>query len=240
MVAEGKQTAGGKIVNIIRNLKSLNSKERFYLFGEATGNQNLILCRSYIEKIQNILDLRIPEEYFVGLDYHLDWIYAALNVNDINDRTKEYDNTESVVEGKQEDVDLIVAYELNGRTTIILIEAKGVGSFDNKAAWTQLDSKSKRLKKIFKDCDEKNVEPHFILNSPKQPKRIVVNADWPLWMTRDSGLGERKFYWMELKLPNDLVFVNRCAKHDQCYTKWRIRPRPVHSEVFHERPDREP
>ena len=63
---------------------------------------------------------------FVGLDYHLDWLVAALTCAAEGKWRGIRRNDEDLVHGSQEDVDLLVAFQKDELAHIIMIEAKGV------------------------------------------------------------------------------------------------------------------
>jgi hypothetical protein len=68
-----------------------------------------------------------------------------------------------------------------------------------------MDSKVKRFRDFFGENGKKqnNLIVHFLLMSPREPKRI--NEGWPRWMTTD-----RKPNWMELTIPDNFMKVTRC------------------------------
>lgn len=193
-------------IDIISNLESFNRKERFYLVGQMLGNPEFRMDDKQLDKISELINIKIPRKYFAAMDYHLDWIYASLfltqNIN--NDKTFErsfIDTNKSIdlqISGTQEDVDFLLAFVDHENTThIVMIEAKGDSYFSNG----QLDSKNKRFKTIFGNENTwPNIRPHFLICSPKEPQKINIeepayfmfkNFTLP-WLELDMGDGKNK------------------------------------------------
>lgn len=61
----------------IDNLDKLNRKERFFLIGMALGNPRFKLDPLFRQKLSEEFGVVIPDNVFVAMDYHLNWIYAA-------------------------------------------------------------------------------------------------------------------------------------------------------------------
>ncbi|MBF0398710.1 MAG: hypothetical protein HQK78_18180 [Desulfobacterales bacterium] len=194
-------------MNIINNLRLLNSKERYFLFTAATDNPNLNLGQKFINEINATIGIKIPKNHFVAIDYHLDWLYAAITV-DITSDSIEHDNPYNTMQGNQEDIDLLIAFEKEDKTVIILIEAKCFGSWTNK----QINSKIDRLNLIFETKTNNIVKPYFMLMSPKESKNLkVINGK--RWFDIDG-----KPFWMKLNVPA-LKMVSRISKTNN---KWKI------------------
>ena len=83
--------------------------------------------------------------------------------------------------GNQEDIDLLVAFEADDTTHLMLIEAKAETGWTNKQTFL----KAERLQRIFgKDgARYPQVKPYFRLTSPRPPKQLESDL-WPAWMTR--------------------------------------------------------
>ena len=109
--------------------------------------------------------------------------------------------------GQQEDIDFIIAFKDKKQIThIVLIEAKGVTSWSTK----QLKSKAERLSEIFHGYKEKQMQPHFVLMSPKKSDKISGSiGEWPEWM--------KGYKHIPLKTNNsddaELLKVIRCDKN---------------------------
>ena len=196
---------------LIKNLQSLNAKERFFLIGKILGNSEFKLSAEFREDLNKEFDIKIPANVFSAMDYHLDWLYASLHITE-DDSDKIYSNEEGIIKGHQEDIDYIIVFEIDNKTHIILIEAKGVTGWSNK----QMDSKANRLKEIFGEMGDKwdNVIPHFLMMSPREQKKVNVN-EWPTWM--------HKFKWLPLPIPEKLYKITRCnqqGKSDEKGVYW--------------------
>ena len=190
----------------IEYLKSFNRKERFHLVGQLLGNSEFNLDPNLFRKILDLLELDTPTYYFSAMDYHLDWIYASLELahSDVNG-PKKRDNL--CISATQEDVDFLLAFvDDSGNTHIVMVEAKGDTSFTNK----QLQSKANRLSAIFGASSEKwpNVIPHFLICSPVQPS-LLETKNVPSFMLNESNDG---FIWFRLYMPSNQRKVTRCNK----------------------------
>ncbi len=213
--------------NLINNLKSFNRKERFYLIGQMLGNPEFRMDDKQLDKISELIGIKIPREYFAAMDYHLDWIYASLFL------TQEHggkifprnfiDNNKKVdlqISGTQEDVDFLIAFVDHENTThIVMIEAKGDSYFSNG----QLDSKNKRFKAIFGNENTwPNVRPHFLICSPKEPQKINIE-DPAYFIFKNSEL-----LLLKLDMEDGKKKVTRCNKDDKACNDgkhWKIESR---------------
>ena len=188
---------------LLEHLESFNRKERFFLVGNALGNPDFQLSTEFQAKLLEAFAIRPPNSAFVAMDYQLDWLHASLFLAlPENDDEGVHLNTETVASGNQEDIDLLVAFEADDITHLLLIEAKAETGWTNK----QTLSKAERLQRIFgKDgARYPQVKPYFGLTSPRHPKQLESEL-WPSWMTRDG-----QPIWFELKVPTGRRRVTRC------------------------------
>ena len=164
------------MTSLIGSIKDLNRKERFHLLHDALGfeNQTFTLCRSFLARLSECLDLSIPFDAYVAMDYQIGWLERAFLGEPVKQNIQ--------------DIDLLVAFEDADATHLILMEAKGDSAWDNE----QLRKKAKRLGNLF---PQQAVEPHFVLTSPRKPKRIKHDG-WPCWM-----LPQGSHVWMCLHMP---------------------------------------
>lgn len=202
------------MLDLIKTLKSFNRKERFYLVSQALGNKDFTLSDEFREQVGNKLNISIPSNAFAAMDYHLDWIYASLKY--FKESKTIYPKDENI-KATQEDVDLIIAFYNSDTYHLILIEAKGDTAWTNK----QLDSKSKRLVKIFgyNGDNWSNVNPYYLIMSPRPSKKLDISII-PKWMLCDGNLN-----WLPLEMPDYLVKVTRCEKNKKQNEKggyWKI------------------
>ncbi|QSX42149.1 hypothetical protein [Shewanella cyperi] len=191
-------------MEIIEHLKSFNRKERFHLVGQLLGNTEFNLDPNILQKILDLLHLDTPISYFSAMDYHLDWIYASLELAHVHGN-KPRSRVPSCIKATQEDVDFLLAFgDESGKTHIIMIEAKGDTSFTNK----QLQSKANRLSAIFGKDNEKwsNVVPHFLICSPIKPNRLKINNIPSFMLNKNND----NFNWFRLDMPLNQKKVTRC------------------------------
>lgn len=185
---------------LVENLKALNAKERDHLMRFAylgeTGPYDKEIKRWLSDEMTAALLTKTgfsePENarcVFAGMDYHLDWIHAALTlsclgvaVSDAFNQKKptpyscdelaicgeKDDVTLRPISGRQEDVDLAVVFTNGGETVLLFIEAKGVASVDN----CQLARKLIRLDRILESS--RALEHEFRLNC----KFVLVAPEW--------------------------------------------------------------
>lgn len=187
----------------IANLKSFNRKERFFLVGWALGNRDFRLSPAFRRELSSSLNLDVPAESFVAMDYHLDWIYASAFLAAAGDANTVHPNKDGLVTGNQEDIDLVVAHEGGDGAHLVMVEAKGVTGWTNK----QATSKAARLEAIFGQRGNRwrGIRPHFVIVSPREPRGLDCGG-WPGWMKREDG----RPYWMRMEIPEGLVRVTRC------------------------------
>ena len=165
---------------LIEHLETLNRKDRFFLVGAALGNPRFLLEENFRTSLGRMFSLDVPHDAFAAMDYHLDWIQAAIILAG-NDTDTVHSNNPTVITGTQEDVDLLVAVQEGTTTHLLLIEAKTETGWTNK----QMLSKAKRLRRVFGEDGllHPQVRPHFALMSPRPPQQLNIRK-WPIWMTR--------------------------------------------------------
>ncbi len=189
----------------IANLESFNRKERFFLVGWALGNREFRLSPAFRRELSSSLDLDVPAESFVAMDYHLDWVYASAFLAATGDTNTVHPNRDGLVTGIQEDMDLVVAFSAGDTVHLIMVEAKGVTAWTNK----QAASKARRLKAIFGQRGDTwpHIRPHFVIVSPREPEGLDCGS-WSGWMKRDDGHP----YWMRMEIPSGLLRITRCEE----------------------------
>jgi len=204
MVSEIEMRNPMDLVNI---LERLNRKERFFLFKLVIDKTSFVLSDDLLKRLQTVTSLTIPRTAFFATDYHLDWLYAALTLYKEQDMHGVFSITNVAVNNNQEDIDLIIAYKEEGYYQILLVEAKGTGSWTNK----QLESKIRKLQAIFgaklEQCPP-DVQVRFVLASPKKPKRVKV-SNWPSWVLSANG----GVSWIPLDIPPDRLQFTRCDQN---------------------------
>lgn len=170
-------------------LEAFNRKERYYLISQALGGFGL--APQFLSGLSEKAGIPIPANAQAWMDYHLDWVYAALQVWDqpMNFADKEFHRTSpdfsdpSKSEGPiyinhdQEDIDLLIAFTRDEINHLIFVEAKGETPWSNP----QMNSKVLRLRKIFEGAPS-HVRPLLVLASPKAPKFLKVPLGSPDWI----------------------------------------------------------
>ena len=196
---------GFGLLDLLELLESFNRKERFFLVRQALGNFQL--SDEFRRELGDAISVAIPRDAFAAMDYHLEWLTAALYAHECGDLNRIFDNPQQqVIKGNQQDTDLLVAFQDDERHHIVLVEAKGATGWTKK----QMRSKADRLTQIFGSDGNRysGVMPHFCLASPCPPKKLRA-SEWPRWMSKDDG----SYYWLRLNFPEDRVMVTRCDVH---------------------------
>jgi len=189
---------------MIDNLEKLNRKERFFLIGMVLGNSKFKLDPMFRQRLSTKFNVVIPDTAFVAMDYHLNWIFAAAALTFSSPESgRIYENASGTIDGTQEDVDLLVAFEdASGLSHLIMLEAKGVTAFSN----SQFEHKINRFKSIFGETGDRwaEIKPYFGLVSPRKSKRLHYDL-CPAWLK----VGD-KIPWFEMSIPSDRLTVFGC------------------------------
>ncbi len=212
-------------------LPSFDIKERAWLVRNAIGSMSPLLSGQFLSRISEALTISPPlerEQVWWGIDYHLDWLAAAMHTFHVSSMFSESasmwpETNEGMIAGTVEDVDLIVA----DTDRVILIEAKAFGEWD----LNQLRSKLNKLDRLVGRCRRHIVDleqhrgrdqwtdwalarsgpntildPQFMYNydiflmliSPNRPPTRSECLDWPSWALKE-GLP----YWMPMETSHD-------------------------------------
>ncbi len=207
------------VYRLLDFLDRLNRKERFFLIGQALGNPTFSPDAAFLADLAKAVtaDFPEPDQIHCFMDYHLDWLYAALILS-TSDGNGPFESPAFPpakpsdppwnVNANQEDIDMLLAFEQAATTHLVMVEAKAA------TGWTvkQIASKSRRLRRIFGEdgCAFENVQPHFVLMSPSRSKaldkKLAAYPDRPpAWM-----LSQGKLSWAELRMPKDRLLIIRC------------------------------
>jgi hypothetical protein len=203
------------MVSLADALERFNRKERNLLMRHILGHGvRPELHPDFCPAIGKILNLYVPVSAWWGTDYHISWIAGALALccrdkgvfgpwpnppRDISRQPKQ----RKIAEGNQEDVDLLIAFDAN----LIIIEAKGYGSWDDE----QLRSKLARLQLVREFYNEKleckhNIHFYLLLISPNPPgSRDVI---WPCWSKKSPD--EVHIPLIQPLRREDVLEVGRC------------------------------
>jgi hypothetical protein len=204
---------------LIETSRSFNRKERFYLVGKALGNENFQLSKAFRDQLGSAIGVSVPSSAFCAMDYHLDWLYAALYLQSHDSQSTIVEDSSGNITGNQQICVFLVSFERNTITHLVLLEAKGATSWSNE----QMRCKTERLRGIFVEDGNRfqDVKPHFLLTSPRRPKNLKEEL-WPLWMRRGDDTN-----WFELdKWPKNPVKVTLVDPPNQLSKYWKVEPVP--------------
>ncbi|WP_232629615.1 hypothetical protein [Methylobacterium sp. Leaf118] len=166
-------------------LQRFNRKERHWLVRDALGSASRHLDRDFLRRVEIAVRQRDPNfrmklDAFWATDFHIDWLVAALHVlHSKTDATAPQPNEDGQVTGSQQDIDLVLA----SGSTLILIEAKGVGSWASQGLRDKVD----RLRHLTGSILDENgrvgsIQAHFLTCSPGTAPD-TSQSEWPSWMT---------------------------------------------------------
>ena len=134
------------MTDVIEYLKKFNRKERYWLRHRTLGderNNPFTLSDNFGKELEGKLNVCIPKDAFVAMDYHFDWLNIALFLGNrpkmLNCRIR-ISEVSTKINKNQEDIDLLVTFK-DGKTHLIFIEAKA----DSPWKKGQLKSKAERL-----------------------------------------------------------------------------------------------
>jgi len=185
---------------IVELLKAFDRKERAWLVRMAL--KPAALDQGFLNRVYKELDLTAPCSSTVwwGMDYHIDWLVAALHafrngwtVDELTTQ-KSMTNDDARITHSIEDFDFIIA----DKERIILIEAKAFGDWDPK----RLEEKLSRLAKLSGDGKVPNsgsdapVQLHLILTSIDNTPDLSDIPSWifpggkPLYIKLDIDPGQ--------------------------------------------------
>lgn len=218
-------------------LWALNRKERYYLLSQALGGFSL--APQFAAELSRVARVPIPPNALAYMDYHLDWVYAALKVWDQPTsitHTEYQDSPDFAQPGKDkgpifvnhdmEDIDLLVAFRHGDLDHLIFVEAKGETAWNN----AQMESKIYRLNRIFEEAPQ-HVRPLLVLVSPGKPKLLKVPSYAEDW----AYLSPTTWKHLELTVPPGRRKLERPSKGSN---QWRVAPSPP-SEIEPNEDERE-
>jgi hypothetical protein len=183
-------------MTLVEALRKFNRKERYWLIRNALGENSEKLDPKFRESLDEALSIQVREDAWWAMDYHLDWLVGALYLFSKGEGVayeKQCNSNPRLVNGTQEDVDLIIAFD----KTLIFIEAKGDAGWDDK----QLNSKIGRLQNIADKKYFEGVETYFIFMAPKN---LLENQIEKIDPSRPDGIfAERKPRRLDLQIMDE-------------------------------------
>ena len=176
-------------------LASFNRKERYWLIRNVLGTKAEELDEGFRNRLGATLGINIPQAAWWAMDYHLNWLVGALHRychQDAVTRVQTNDAAQELVQGNQEDIDLIIAFD----RTLIFVEAKG----DTSWLSGQMSSKAVRLNALFDrfDIDACGLQVHLVLTSPK-PAPGLSQAEQKLWSPKLLGINGT-LAWIQMEM----------------------------------------
>lgn len=193
--------------SLLSLLTSFNRKERHALLDKIFENKIAYFSPKFIDALTKITGSNIPSNYNWFIDYHLDWIEAAifyylnkLDANEVQSINRDGDESypKFTLDFTQRDVDFLVYFQINSCHKFIIIEAKYDTGWDNK----QFRTKAGRLKEIYSNYvfinskikSNVSIEFYCIIMSPKHPAKLQNIEGWK---------------WLELPQKQELYTVSR-------------------------------
>ena len=170
---------------LIEDLAEANKTEVHHLVLNLLGKDKIPLSDKFKSKLNRELDINIPDFPYVGFGYRHYWLGKCLK--------------KDVVSPPGPDTDILIAFESNGVCTLVFLEVKAYGHWEN----VQMKNKADVLRDLFgENGDEvEGVNPHFCMTSPNEPEQLQTCA-WPDWMTKPckESSDPDRYYWVPLDL----------------------------------------
>ena len=245
-------TKEDKANRALKLLEDFNRKERYHLLRDAVSGEAFRLTSKFRKRLNTALSnhftdgqqaIQIPDrdDVFVAMDYHLDWIAAALILTEKGDdqkvgelktpqskkqtepfrhrlseqRENEDKRRTAVIMGNQEDTDLLIAFvdRETGLLCLILVEAKVESGWDG----AQIRSKGRRLWDIFGNAGNAFdfVRPQLVLAGPgaqNQEPRFQQLEDCPAFFFQPATIKPGDTK-VDQKCPSRLCRMNLVAHH---------------------------
>lgn len=225
-------------VTLIERLRALNAKERYWLLRQALGH-DFAPAPSFLAALARAAGLPAPDaaqqaQAFMAMDYHLNWIHAALCAEEFpstgRKRTPMPTNPCNgltgadevwAIQNNQQDVDLLLAYprEQDGIPLIqlILVEAKGVMPADTE----QQKSKLRRLQHIVSFAKRGGspfaIDVRLVLMSPDEQLPASYKRDMVLYPDLLPNAAQSH---LRLRLSE-----HEGSPEDDLRRLWKVRPR---------------
>lgn len=170
------------MTDLAQILERFNRKERHLLVRDILGHtseKGLPLSEHFRSDIGKTLNLTVSAGAWWATDYHLDWLAGALTLYALGSQANlqtTYPNPKKpvtgrkLVEGNQEDADLVIADGQN----LIIVEAKAYGSWSNDQATSKIQ-RWENLLQYYKSLQEhlNPISIYFALMSPRPPKHLL-------------------------------------------------------------------
>ena len=215
-----------------RRLSEFNAKERFALIQRVIGVSVAPHPGFLAETLRRCGIEARADRVFCAMDYHLDWLYAALMKDCMDSEpmplvADEHGNFP--VTGSQQDADFVMCFTSNGAdgkpvTHLLLIEAKGVGAWNSRQMARKL-----RQYRAMRPAFARNpqIRPRLVLMSSEDPfgKESRQSAEFRSLLSDFKDFGE--VAWVELRM-SETHMVTRLrdeGRDDGPYTRWMVTSR---------------
>lgn len=190
-------------------LKRFNAKERMWVIENAIGPT--ALSAEFCARLTKALGLSEPitTTAWWSIDYHIDWLFAALRCHELGDSWSEDNLIEESPKHYTygiEDIDLVIC----DKNRIFMIEAKAYGAWGSK----QIDSKMQRLTMLAERAAAQGVDLFFVLMSPRPPQKLKYDGWNPGWLVNGLPICIE----LEAPLKRGLV-INRCDESGSLASK---------------------
>lgn len=211
----------------------------------------MTLSDRFRQEVGHALRLEVPDNAYVAMDYHLDWLSAAYHfaskggtLDTAVSRKEPYGNYpnnkgEPILAGSILDADLLIAYRRNDQVVVILVEAKA----DTGWSASQIADKASRLRSVFYEGrnSEKLVDPYFLLLGPPRTSDKAISKDqvddktFPSWFfIKDEDSKRSVIPYLSMYPDRPLYVPTRTQGNDGHYNGWQV----VESKLF--QPDSKP
>lgn len=201
--------------SLVDLIESFNRKERHILWEQATVEGGKAQLSGTFKGKLAECGIDVPDQHIIAVDFHLDWLYAALLVHAAALSPRDPSQAHAIPEastpekrayrGNQEDIDLLIAFEQAGQPWVVMVEAKGFTSWGK----SQMESKVARLRAIRSDpALRPGVEMRLILASFEKWQNLPLN--WREWgIDTDEGLPAEP-HFLQLDKPQDRLKPEEC------------------------------
>jgi len=208
--------------DLVRALERFNRKERNWLVRDALGAGAVALCPNFRGRLSECMRLvepgaDVPDRAWWSTDFHIDWLIGAMAILDKGEGTigTPWPDLEGLVRGNQQDIDLIIAWG----NTLVLVEAKGVGSWSGSGTTQKLERLSSLPSELFE-----RVNVFLVFCSPGDDGK--PDSGWPGWLRNGPQRLHLKLARPEVE--KSLLRVERCKPAQSGFKRgkggksWRI------------------
>ncbi|MFL9906786.1 hypothetical protein [Paraburkholderia sp. RL17-337-BIB-A] len=217
-------------------LKLFNAKERFALVSHILGNAHFEPAVGFMRNITELYGVSSePYDIYGAMDYHLDWLYAALLNPEVGSPMPLVLDEDGCgpVTGSQEDIDFLVCFSVDEKsvdavqpvTYLVLIEAKGVTNWGTPQLASKL-ARFRTMQAAFKANPD--VRTKLLLMSPIDP-RVENRQNGALRKVLTDFEDFGSFDWLPIPMEAAYHKVVRCDANGvptkTAPTHWKVQLR---------------